>query len=109
MDTIAVVIVVYLVLLALYCILVAYMRWVHSYRKIEKMNERNWMPWEKDWRRWDTMLKIKNLIRTKLIWQGVLGIQIEAFLIFAIAGFMQVQLLLDTTSGEIFGILFGIS
>ena len=76
-------------------------------RQIEKMNDRKWLPWEKDWRRWDRMVKCRDKLMQIIMWSMILGLLIEAFLIFAISGFLQIQVSSATTDGEFFGALFG--
>lgn len=54
------------------------------------MNGRKWISWERDWRRWDRMAKCRDGLVKMLVWTMILGLLIEAYLVFAIAGFMQI-------------------
>lgn len=107
LDSITIFLLIYFSLLASLLALKVYMTKKQRFRRIEKMNGRKWISWERDWRRWDLLVKIRNKLFQTLILSMILSILIEAYLIFAIAGIMQIQLSEITTDGEFFGVIFG--
>ena len=90
LDTITIFIFIYLLMLVFCLALVIYMIRKQRFREIEKMNGRQWIHWERDWRRWGVLVKIRKFLTKVLFWRVILGLLIEAFLIFAIAGLMQI-------------------
>ena len=89
LDTLTIFFLAYVLILFLLLALVLCIRRKERIRRESYSEEQDWVSREKDTKRLEKMVKVKDWLTKKMIWTEVIGILVEAFLVFAIAGFMQ--------------------
>ena len=84
---------------------IAYKPWMikrEEFKQREKMTQRNFESWDRDWRTWHLFVKIKDFLIERLFWLEILALMIEAEFEMLISGYLQMKDPLTTTWGEIF-------
>ena len=84
---------------------VGYLPWMRrreTFKQSEKMVERDFESWDRDWRTWHLFVRLRDFLLARLFWIEILALMIEAEFEMLIAGYLQMKDPLTTSWGELF-------